>query len=93
MKVKIPEPGGVAESMAGHDAGRLYIILGQEGERLLLADGGAKSCRAPKSKNIKHVRLLPLFYREIAARAAAGKDEDSEIRAALQEAARAYLKN
>ena len=60
MKVKTPEPGGVPESISGRDAGRLYIILGAEGERLLLSDGKYRSCFAPKKKNVKHVRLLKL---------------------------------
>ncbi len=83
MKVKTPEAGGVAESLSGRDAGRLYIIVGTEGERLLLADGKYKSCFAPKAKNAKHVRLLPVFFPKIAQKCAQGKDEDSEIRAAL----------
>ena len=62
MKVKTPEAGGVAESLYGRDEGRLYIIVGREGERLLLADGKYKSCFAPKKKNAKHVRLLPKFF-------------------------------
>ena len=92
MKVKTPEPGGVAESISGRDAGRLYIILGAEGERLLLSDGKYRSCFAPKKKNVKHVRLLPVFFRETAAKVAEGKDENSEIRAALKETAQSSLK-
>lgn len=88
MKVKTPEPGGIAESVSGRDADRLYMVLRAEGDVLFLADGRYRSCFSPKKKNLKHVRLLPVFYREIAARAAEGKDEDSEIRAALKETAR-----
>lgn len=87
MKVKTPEPGGIAESISGHDAGRLYMILRAEGETLFLADGKYRSCTAPKKKNAKHVRLLPVFYRGIAEKAAEGKDADSEIRAALKKTA------
>ncbi len=93
MKVKTPEAGGVAESLYGRDEGRLYIIVGREGERLLLADGKYKSCFAPKKKNAKHVRLLPKFFPEIAERIGEGKDQDSEIRAALKAAARERIKN
>lgn len=83
MKVQDPVPGGVAQSVAGRDKGRLYLIVGQEGEKLLLADGKYKPASDPKPKNRKHVRLLPVFYPEIADRIASGKDENSEIRAAL----------
>lgn len=92
MKVKTPEAGGVAESISGRDAGRLYIILAAEGDRLLVSDGKYRSCFSPKKKNAKHVRLLPVFFPEIAERAAAGKDEDSEIRAALKKTAQELVK-
>ena len=39
MKVQTPEPGGIAESISGRDAGRLYMILAVRGDRILLADG------------------------------------------------------
>ncbi|HIZ03315.1 MAG TPA: KOW domain-containing RNA-binding protein [Candidatus Borkfalkia avistercoris] len=92
MKVQTPEPGGIAESISGRDAGRLYMILAVRGDRILLADGKYRSCSSPKEKNAKHVRLLPVFYRGIAAKAAEGKDEDSEIRAALKKTAQEVLK-
>lgn len=87
MKVQTPEAGGVAESLAGHDRGRLYLIVGTEGGRVLLADGAAHPAQQPKKKNVRHLRLLPLFHPEIALRIGQGKDENSNIRAALKQAA------
>ena len=84
MKVQEPELGGAAESLAGRDKGRLYLIVGTCGETLLLADGKYRKAEEPKPKNKKHVRLLPRFYPEIARRIGQGKDENSEIRAALK---------
>ena len=59
MKVQNPVIGGVAQSVAGRDKGRLYLIVGAEGEKLLLADGKYRQVSNPKVKNKKHVRLLP----------------------------------
>ena len=87
MKVQNPVIGGVAQSVAGRDKGRLYLIVGAEGEKLLLADGKYRQFSKPKVKNKKHVRLLPVFHAEIAERIGLGKDENSEIRAALKAAA------
>lgn len=87
MKVQNPEIGGAAQSVAGRDKGRLYLIVGLKGESLLLADGKYRTAANPKTKNRKHVRLLPNFFPEIAERLGAGKDENSEIRAALKRVA------
>ena len=84
MKVQIPEIGGAAQSAAGRDKGRLYLIVGLSGGELLLADGRYRPVENPKRKNGKHVRLLPAFCPEIAERIAQGKDQNSEIRAALK---------
>ena len=47
MKVQTPEAGGVAESLAGHDRGRLYLIVGTEGGRVLLASRSEARLYAP----------------------------------------------
>ena len=83
MKVQEPEAGGICESLAGRDKGRLYLIAGIEGDVLLLCDGKYRLLKDPKRKNRKHVRLLPAFRKDIAERIAQGKDENSQIRAAL----------
>ncbi len=87
MKVQNPEIGGIAKSRAGRDKGRLYLIVGLTDEAVLLADGKYRPAEKPKSKNRKHVELLPYFYPEITDRLGQGKDENSEIRAALIKAA------
>lgn len=83
MKVQTPAVGGAAQSLAGRDRGRLYLIVGIAEGELLLADGKYRKLQDPKRKNAKHVRLLPSFHPQIAERIAQGKDENSEIRAAL----------
>ena len=79
MKVNEIRTGGIAKSLAGRDKGRLYMIVGREGETLLLADGKYRP-----GKNRRHVYLLPVFYPEIAENLAQGKNENSRIRAALK---------
>lgn len=48
--------GRLAFSKAGHDKGRLYLIIRQEGERVLLADGRTRGVLSPKKKNRKHIQ-------------------------------------
>ncbi len=49
----------LAVSVAGHDKGRLYAVLKNEGRSVLLADGKSRKLSAPKRKNIKHIIFLP----------------------------------
>ena len=47
--------GQMALSDAGHDRGKLYVILEVQGESVLVADGLNKTVEKPKKKNIRHV--------------------------------------
>lgn len=49
--------GKFATSKAGHDKGRTYVVIGKDGERVLLCDGRTKTLDAPKQKNIRHVQM------------------------------------
>ena len=48
--------GSVVLSSAGHDKGRLMLVVGADSGRILVADGKERKLRSPKKKNIKHVR-------------------------------------
>ena len=48
--------GDVVESLSGHDKERLYVVIGEEGEFLLLCDGKRKLLGCPKKKNRKHLK-------------------------------------
>ena len=50
---------GLALAAAGHDRGTVYLVLGEDGDRLLLADGRLRKLSRPKRKNRKHVIFLP----------------------------------
>ncbi len=68
--------GHAAVSLAGHDAGKIYFVIGvvregEKGEALLLANGRNRPAARPKAKKRMHVKVL--------------KAEDELIRRALLE--------
>lgn len=50
--------GDVVISVSGHDKERLYVVVGEEGEFLLLCDGKRKLLNCPKKKNRKHLKEI-----------------------------------
>ena len=48
--------GRVVISSAGHDKGRFMLVVGADGDRILVADGKERKLEHPKRKNIRHVR-------------------------------------
>ncbi len=50
------EIGMPARSLAGHDSGKLYIIIRQDGEYVWLADGKCRTLEHPKKKKKKHIQ-------------------------------------
>ena len=51
--------GRTVRSLAGHDSGRLYIVLRTDGAFVFLSDGRLKPREGPKKKKIRHVEVLP----------------------------------
>ena len=51
------ELGMAAVSMAGHDTGKPYIIVGIEAGYVYLSDGQLRTCENPKKKKIKHIQV------------------------------------
>lgn len=49
--------GMSAVSLAGHDTGKIYIIIEAEGEYVYLADGRLRPSDRPKKKKQKHVQI------------------------------------
>ncbi len=43
-------------SMAGHDKGKMYVIIGEEDEYFYLADGDIRPLEKLKKKKKKHVQ-------------------------------------
>lgn len=48
--------GMFAVSRAGHDKGRMYLVLKEEGDYVYLADGRIRTVENPKKKKRKHVQ-------------------------------------
>ncbi len=56
--MKRPMPYDIVASLAGHDEGKLFMVVGCQADRLLLCDGRGRSLAEPKKKSPKHVRLV-----------------------------------
>ena len=52
------ETGMLARSLAGHDRGKLYIIIRAEAEYVWVADGRCHTASKLKKKNKKHVQVI-----------------------------------
>ena len=52
------KPYDIVLSLAGHDGGRLYMVVGGGEGRLLVCDGRNRKLNNPKCKSPKHVRLV-----------------------------------
>lgn len=52
------ETGMLARSKAGHDRGKLYIIIRAEAEYVWVADGRCHTIANPKKKNKKHIQAI-----------------------------------
>ncbi|MBQ8823643.1 MAG: KOW domain-containing RNA-binding protein [Ruminococcus sp.] len=50
------ETGLIVRAIAGRDAGKFFVVLKKENDRLFIADGKSRKLSSPKQKNIKHVR-------------------------------------
>lgn len=74
------ETGQVAKSLAGRDKGRLYLVIGFDGNRALLADGRCRTVENPKKKNPKHLQPYRSVFSEIKESIRQGKLNDIEVR-------------
>ena len=74
----------IVKSTAGRDQGRLFFVLGVEGDFLLLADGKARKLESPKRKKKKHVSFVTRYGCRAAEKIRGGeKITNSELRKAL----------
>ncbi|HJD28594.1 MAG TPA: KOW domain-containing RNA-binding protein [Candidatus Blautia avicola] len=78
--------GMLAVSKAGHDKGRLYVVLGADQEFVYLADGRNRSVSSPKKKKRKHIQInyhIPGILKQTLE--AEQKLEDEQIKKAIKE--------
>ena len=77
--------GQLVFSKAGHDKDHLYVIVGEEADRVYLADGKLKKLQKPKRKNKKHVQIINYIDQELSKKNSRnGKIEDSDIVKAIK---------
>lgn len=50
--------GLFAESRAGHDKGKTFVIISNDREFAEVADGKSRTIERPKRKNRKHLRII-----------------------------------
>lgn len=56
--------GFLAYSKAGHDKGKVYVVIREEKEYVWLADGKIRTVSNPKKKRKKHIQLIKYFKAE-----------------------------
>ncbi|MBE3591307.1 MAG: KOW domain-containing RNA-binding protein [Firmicutes bacterium] len=80
-------PGAIVRSTAGRDTGRVYAVIGLEGERFaLVADGAARPVKRPKRKNLRHLEILRAEAAPLAEVLQEGRSPtDAQVRSALAE--------
>lgn len=57
------QEGNLAKSLAGHDKGKIYMIIREEKEMVYLADGKNRPIERPKCKRKKHIQ--PIYQKEV----------------------------
>lgn len=82
--------GNFAASKAGHDKGKYYVIVGEEGDFVYLCDGRLKPLAEPKKKRRKHIQIINhMVSPELALKLTGhGKVQDEEIKYEIKQ----YLK-
>ncbi len=54
--------GMLARSKAGHDTGKVYVIIEVDDTYVYLADGSIRTLKNPKKKKKKHVQVICREY-------------------------------
>ena len=81
----------LVESLAGHDRGELFYVIGTEGVYALLADGKRRPIEHPKRKKRKHLRRVPQMESEVARMIRSGdKVLNAQLRRALAQARQSF---
>lgn len=57
----------LARSKAGHDKGKLYVIVGESEDFVFLCDGVNRRKTNPKRKRVKHIQYMYNFPKEVKA--------------------------
>ncbi len=60
--------GMLAKSLAGHDKGKMYVILSADEQFVYLLDGTIRKLENPKKKRLKHVQIdctIPMWIQNL----------------------------
>ena len=83
MHMKISD---IVRSVNGRDAGKMFFVIGLEGEYALIADGKGRRLEKPKRKKAKHVSFVSGSDSRAAVKLRTGeRTTNSELRRALAE--------
>ena len=55
----------LARSLAGHDKDEIYVIVGRENDRALLANGKNRTLADPKRKKYKRLQTIKKLPKEV----------------------------
>lgn len=58
--------GMMVWSLAGHDTGKLYVIIATDEQYVYLADGKIRQLESPKKKKRKHIQVMKQIPKELA---------------------------
>lgn len=70
--------GMLAESRAGHDRGKLYVIIKEDEESVYLSDGYVRPLDKLKKKNRKHIQIIRRPMQEIVEKVHKGEEIKNE---------------
>lgn len=76
--------GQLVCSKAGHDKGKIYVIVNIENEYLYLADGEIRKKDNPKKKKIKHIQPTKYIDQDICKKIAGNNVTDEEIKRVIK---------
>ncbi len=75
--------GSVVRSTAGRDKGHLFVVVGRQGTKVLVADGRRRTVNRPKRKNLRHVEPVQISTSLEATGSPSGMLTDENVRAML----------
>ena len=79
-------PGQLVVSRSGRDSGRVYLVIGSDGDKYVrVVDGAIRRLENPKKKNVRHLGMYSTVAGEIAEKLNAGeRPTNPELRRAIQ---------
>ncbi len=75
---KLIKVGDLVVSTAGRDKGDYFLVLSVENGVALIVNGKSRKVKTPKSKNVKHLKVLPANLIHVAEKIQTGKPVGNE---------------